>query len=64
MKKSERTPPNSFTYNELMVGYSLHGDTESIRSLFDDLQSEGLSLDRGLVSRLFEAYITRYTVSE
>ena len=42
-----------------MAGYSLHGDTESIRGLFDELQQEGIPLDRSLVSRLFDAYVTR-----
>ena len=43
-----------------MTGYSLHGDTESIRNLFDELQREGIPLDRSLVSRLFDAYVTKY----
>ena len=43
-----------------MTGYSLHGDTESIRNLFDELQREGIPLDRSLVSRLFDAYVAKY----
>ena len=57
--KASETTPTTFTYNEIMVGYSLHGDTESIRKLFDELQKEGLSLDRSLISRLFDAYVTK-----
>lgn len=57
--KSSKYRPVAFTYQEIMVGYSLHGDTESIRGLFDELQREGISLDRVLVSRLFDAYVTK-----
>lgn len=45
-----------------MVGYSFHGDTDSIRRLFGELEGEGLSLDRNLVSRLFDAYINKLVI--
>ena len=38
--------PTDYTYHKLMEGYTYHGDVSSIRSLFEEVKSRGININR------------------
>ncbi len=57
---SKDISPSTDTYAALMSAYSFHGSAEPVRELLKGMAAHQVTLTRGMVSALLEAYINRW----